>query len=402
VPADVPLDEQARRLTSDAWLRWFLIWDIYFAIDYVATGALVVARPEPAPARGFAAAAVLVAMAVFYLCYGRRYIAVAQERGFVRGRAFAGGLVLMLLVAMVLDSDASYALFAVCPLMFMSLALREAIVAVVVLNLLPVLEALVIDGADAAFSILAPIMAFTIVLGVTMGLWIHRIVSESQERAELITELEERREEVGRLSREAGVAAERARLAAEIHDTLAQGFTSLVTLVQAAESELDRDTDKARRHLTLAARTARENLTEARALVAGLTPSALGTGSLDQAIRRQLERFAEETPVSVTYRADGDSVTLPTVLEVVLLRMVQESLTNVRKHSHATEVTITLHVKETCASMRVTDNGSGFDPEQPADGFGLRGMRNRAAEVGGRLQVHSGPSGTTVELEVPR
>jgi signal transduction histidine kinase len=303
---------------------------------------------------------------------------------------------------MLLDPDAAYALFAVCPLMFMSLGLGEAIAAVVVLNLLPVLEAFVTNGTGVAFGILAPVMVFTIVLGVTMGLWIHRIVAESEERAALIAELEESREEVGRLSREAGVAAERARLAAEIHDTLAQGFTSLVTLVQAAESELDRDTEKARRHLALAARTARENLTEARALVAGLTPAALGTGSLDQAIRRQLERFAEESPVSVTYRAEGDSVALPTVLEVVLLRMVQESLTNVRRHSGATEVTITLRVNENSASMRVADNGVGFDPDRPVNAFGLRGMRNRASQVGGRLDVHSGEGGTTVELEVPR
>ncbi|MFL6127333.1 sensor histidine kinase [Actinophytocola sp.] len=402
MPADVPLDEQARRLRSDAWLRWFRIWDVYFALDYVATAALVVAQPEPGPARGLASVGVLTVMAAVYLGYGRRQIAVAKERIFVRGRAFAGALVLLLLVAMLLDPDAAYALFAVCPLMFMSLALGEAIAGVVVLNLLPVLQAFIADGAAAAFGILAPIMVFTIVLGVTMGTWIHRIVSESEERAKLIAELEESREEVGRLSREAGVAAERARLAAEIHDTLAQGFTSLVTLVQAAESELDRDTDKARRHLTLAARTARENLTEARALVAGLTPAALGTGSLDQAVRRQLARFAEEAPVSVTYRTEGDSVALPTVLEVVLLRMVQESLTNVRKHSRATEVRITLRVKENCASMRVADNGVGFDPDRPADGFGLRGMRNRAAQIGGRLDVHSGDGGTTVELEVPR
>jgi signal transduction histidine kinase len=402
VPADVPLDEQAQGLTSSAWLRWFLIWDVYFAIDYVATCVLILVWPEPTVAHGLASVGVLTVMAAGYLCFGRRHIVVGREPGCVQGRAFACGLVLLLLVAMLFDPDAAYALFGACPLMFMSLALGEAIAAVIVLNLLPVLQSLISDGAQAAFGVLAPIMVFTIVLGVTMGTWIHRIVSESQERAELIAELKESREEVGRLSREAGVAAERARLAAEIHDTLAQGFTSLVTLVQAAESELDRDVERARGHLALAARTARENLTEARALVAGLTPAALGTGSLDQAVRRQLERFAEENAITVTYQAEGDSVALPTVLEVVLLRMVQESLTNVRKHSDAAEVVITLRVNETCAAMRVADNGGGFDPDLRVDGFGLRGMRNRAAEVGGRLTVHSGATGTVVELEVPR
>jgi signal transduction histidine kinase len=228
-------------------------------------------------------------------------------------------------------------------------------------------------------------------------------VSQSEERGALIRELEASREEVGKLSMAAGIAAERSRLAAEIHDTLAQGFTSLVTLVQAAESELDRDPDKARAHLSLAARTARENLTEARALVAGLMPSELtGTGSLDQAIRRQLSRLAEETSIAGSYRVDGQSVELPTALEVVLLRMVQEALTNVRRHAEATEVAITLRVGENRAALRVADNGVGFDPSAVGGGFGLRGMRSRAAQVGGRLDVHSGADGTTVELEVPR
>ena len=89
-------------------------------------------------------------------------------------------------------------------------------------------------------------------------------------------------------------------------------------------------------------------------------------------------------------------------LEVVLLRMVQESLTNVRRHAEATAVTISLRVNENHATLRVSDNGSGFDQAMPADGFGLRGMRNRAAQVGGTLSVHSGENGTTVELEVPR
>jgi len=296
----------------------------------------------------------------------------------------------------------SFALFAVCPLAFMTLDLREAIFVVVPANLLPVVAAFAEDGLGGMLRQAFPGSLFTITFAVLLGTWIHRIVSQSEERWELISELERSREEIGRLSREAGVAAERARLAAEIHDTLAQGFTSLVTLVQAAESELDRDTAKARRNLVLAARTARENLTEARALVAGLTPTALGTGSLDDAVRRQADRFAEDGGIDVAYTTEGDSTGLPTVLEVVMLRMVQESLTNVRKHAGATEVSITLRVDENGAAMAVRDNGVGFDPAEPGDGFGLRGMRNRVAEVGGRLLVHSGANGTTVELEVPR
>jgi signal transduction histidine kinase len=395
------VDQQAGRLT-DAWRRWFWLWDLYFALGFVAVTFVLLAEDDAATVDHVVSVGAVVAMAIWYIAYGRAAIASDVEVPRWRGRVFILGVVALLVTGVMFQQAMSFALFAVCPMAFMALELREAILVVVPANMLPVLASLAEDGPRAMLLQFFPGTLFTITFAILLGTWITRIVSQSQERAVLIRELEASREEVGRLSREAGVAAERSRLAAEIHDTLAQGFTSLVTLVQAAESELDSDVEKARKHLALAARTARENLTEARALVAGLTPAALGTGSLDQAIRRQLERFAEESPINVTYHADEESVALPTVLEVVLLRMAQESLTNVRKHSQATEVTITLQVNENCVSMRVADNGVGFDPHRLADGFGLRGMRNRAAQVGGKLIVHSGDDGTSVELEVPR
>jgi signal transduction histidine kinase len=343
----------------------------------------------------------LTAMAGWYAWFGRPAI-VADEAPVVRGRIFMAGNLVLLAVGAAFEPAMSFALFGVCSFAFMSLCLREAIFFVIPANMVPVVAALADGGVDAMIGQLVPGTLFLIAFSVMLGTWISHIVAQSQERAVLIRDLEESREEVGRLSHEAGIAAERARLAAEIHDTLAQGFTSLVTLVQAAESELDSDREEARRHLALAARTARENLAEARSLVAGLMPTALGTGSVDQAIRRQLERFTEETGIPVTYRSSGDSAGLPTVLEVVLLRMVQESLTNVRKHAEARNVVVSLRVDESCAALRVSDDGGGFDQDGPADGFGLRGMRTRAAQVGGTLSIHSGTDGTTVELEVPR
>jgi signal transduction histidine kinase len=296
----------------------------------------------------------------------------------------------------------SFALFVVCPLTFISLELRDAIAIIIPLNLIPMLTSMAETDVKTVLYGFLPGTLLTAFFAALLGTWIHRIIEQSRERGALIHELEASREEIERLSREAGVATERARLAAEIHDTLAQGFTSLVTLAQAAESELDGDVEKARRHLRLAARTARENLDESRALVAGLMPSALGTGSLDEAIRRQLERLAEETSIKGTYQVEGESTGLPTVLEVVLLRAVQESLTNVRKHSGASEVSICLRVNDSRAVLRVADDGCGFDPVRPSDGFGLLGMRSRAAQVGGSLSVQGGESGTTVALEVPR
>lgn len=393
------MDAQTRGL--DAWARLFWLWDAFFAVGFVALLVTLLEQDDATLTGKIGSVAAITAMALWYPLYGRPHV-IADAQSLARGRIFMAVNLVLLVAAVAFEPVSSFALFAVCPMAFMALCLREAIVYVIGINMVPVVAVLADAGVEAALGQLVPSTMFLIMFSVLMGTWITRIVTQSQERAELIKELEASREEVGRLSREAGVAAERARLAAEIHDTLAQGFTSLVTLVQAAESELDRDSAKARKHLTLAARTARENLTEARALVAGLTPTALGTGSVDQAIRRQFERFAEETGIAVTYQASGDSAALPTVLEVVLLRMVQESLTNVRKHARARNVTVSLQVNESRALLRVGDDGRGFDTTDPVSGYGLRGMHNRAAQVGGTLSVHSGPDGTQVELEVPR
>lgn len=405
--ADVPVDEPQGGLTTarhapdtPAWQRWFWLWELYFAIGYVAMVVVLVASGDTTADRVGSVAAV-TAMAGWYVAFGRRVILRDQDTWWP-SRIYMAGNLLLLVVGVVIQPAAAFALFAVSPLAFITLPLREAILVAIPANLVPVLPALAEDGLRTTLFGFLPGTLVGLTLAVLLGTWIHRIIAQSEERGELIRQLEASREEVGRLSREAGVAAERARLAAEIHDTLAQGFTSLVTLVQAAESELDGDRDKARRHLQLAARTARENLGEARALVAGLAPSALGTGSLDDAIRRQLERLAEETPIEATYQVEGESVALPTALEVVLLRAVQESLTNVRKHSGASKVSVRLCVNGSAATLRVADDGTGFDATRPADGFGLVGMRTRAEQVGGSLMVHSGGSGTTVELEVPR
>lgn len=389
---------------ADAWLRWFWLWELYFAAGGVALLALFLFQDGMGPVQRAGTVSMLVAMAIWYVTLGRRVVRRPEPERCSPwpARIFMAGMVVLFFAGVAFHPSMSFALYALCPLAFMTLDLREAILVILPANLAPVVNAMVTDGFEESLYGFLPGALLAVLFAAMLGTWIHRIIVQSAERGQLISELEQSREEVSRLSREAGVAGERARLAAEIHDTLAQGFTSIVTLVQAAESELDGDREKARRHLRLAARTARENLGEARALVAGLRPSALGTGSLDEAIRRQLERLAEETPIKATYQVDGDSAGLPTMLEVVLLRAVQESLTNVQKHSGASAVSIRLRVNGSAATLRVADDGSGFDTTRPADGFGLVGMRSRAAQLGGTLSVHSGVSGTTVELEVPR
>jgi len=243
----------------------------------------------------------------------------------------------------------------------------------------------------------------SLVVSALMGLWITGIVAESEQRAVLIGELRQTRDELATVSHEAGVLAERERLAAEIHDTLAQGFTSVLMLLQAAEADVERDPEQARRHLKLAQQAARDNLAEARTLVAALVPPVLDAG-LPAALGRLTERFGHELKIRSTVDIRGTVRGLPANCEVVLLRAAQEALANVRKHAGASTVAVTLSFGESAVELSVRDDGRGFDPGSgvPGNGYGLSGMRGRLRQIGGQLTVHSGPhGGTTVSATVP-
>jgi signal transduction histidine kinase len=239
------------------------------------------------------------------------------------------------------------------------------------------------------------------------GGWVTRIIVQSRERAELIDQLEATRAELAQANHEAGMLAERQRLAGDIHDTIAQGFTSIVMLIQAAEAEIGSDPATARRHLGLAAETARENLAEARALVAALAPVQLDGGKLDDALRRLAGQTASQLGVSGDFQVGGSPRPLDTSAEVMLLRVCQEALANVRKHARARRAWVRLSYDPATVRMEVGDDGSGFDPAvegggKVGGGYGLRGMRARVDEAGGRLTVRSAPGeGTSVCVEVP-
>jgi signal transduction histidine kinase len=389
-----------REAVTDAWERSYWFWEVLFAVTYVVT-ALLMLFDNVASAPKVVAESTLAAMALSYVAAGRR-IVHDEDNSVARG-VYAGVLAVLAGTAMFGDTMASFILFLVCPLVFMLLDIRAASVLTTFVILLEPVSAVMRGGWDNPnLVILLPMTAILVVFSVLIGKFTTDIIRESTARAELIRQLEASQAEVARLSREAGTAAERERLAREIHDTLAQGFTSIVTLTQAIESNLNTDPDAVRKHLALAARTARENLAEARAMVAALAPSELAAGSLQEALRRQASRLTEETTLAVEYEVDGPLPTLGTAAEVVLLRGAQEALTNVRKHAAATSVLVRLSVVDSGVRLLVRDDGTGFSAAEPTPGFGLRGMRSRVEQVGGRLTVCSGRGdGTELELEVP-
>lgn len=228
-----------------------------------------------------------------------------------------------------------------------------------------------------------------------LGLWITRIAQWGVERQRLLAELTAAQAGLERASREAGAREERARLARDVHDTIAQSLTSIVMLAERAR------VDGSPAAIELIEDAAREALVDARALVAVTSSSPQGD-SLGDALRRLGERFARETGISVA--VDASDAALPRDVQVVLLRCAQEGLANVRKHSGARTAAVLLEVVGDEARLRVDDDGRGLDGVSIDDdrGFGLAGMRDRVALVGGTLSVEDGAvSGARLTALIP-
>ncbi|HEY0237544.1 MAG TPA: sensor histidine kinase [Friedmanniella sp.] len=247
-------------------------------------------------------------------------------------------------------------------------------------------------------------LAVALVFSIALGLWVTRIAEQSEERAELVRQLEAAQHELAATHHAAGVVAERERLAQEIHDTLAQGFTSVVMLAQTTAAELDRGHEEAARgRIEQIEQVARQNLAEARALVAAFGPADLQDATLAEALARLVERFTTQTGVAVSLTAGTQQAAsgLSREAQVVLLRSAQEAMANVRRHAGATRVTLGLVRDDGSVRLEVTDNGRGFGPDA-VEGQGLRGMRERARAGGGDLVVDSAPgSGTRLTLTAP-
>ena len=404
MPENVPLAKPGRPLTmpihqQHAWNRGG-VWDAYFAVVLAATLVIVLATQATAAAHVVAVVS-LLATVPLYILVGRP--AIAADRDTRRGTIYVICLVVLVVIAQTQVGTASWVMFAACPQCFMAMSLPRAFAAVVALNTAPV--ALAVASIRRHPGSVAFVLG-TVVLGlafsVVFGTWIARIIEQSRERAQLIERLEAAQTELAEVSRQAGTLAERQRLAGEIHDTLAQGLTSIVMLLQAADTEIGSDPQEARRHVGLATQTAREGLAEARAMVAALTPAHLDTGPLHEALARLTDRIGAELGIGARFEVCGQARPLSATAEVVLLRAGQEALANVRKHAHARDVCVVLSYAERGVRLDVRDDGAGFDPGHVNGGYGLRGMRSRIVQVGGSLLVKARPGeGTSLSVEVP-
>jgi signal transduction histidine kinase len=385
------LPEPDRR---DVWETGDLRWDAFYLLVF---GAVLAIALIDTPGSAVAAGAATAALVPWYLFVGRP-LWTGGRGGTARAAIYVTGLFVLFGVAQSQNSNAWFLSLAIAPQFFSFLSTRLAMGLAVALNFMA--AALLVarypttGAAAVAFTVAAASGGFA----VFYGNWVSRIIQQSAERAEIIDQLETTRAELDAAQHEAGRMAERQRLATDIHDTLAQGLTSILMLIQAAQADLDGSHPRAGRHLDLAARTARENLAETRILVEDLAPAQLDGGTLPDALRR----LSQAPGVDASFGLSGAPRPLPMATEVVLLRVCQEALANVRKHAGARSAAVRLDYDPDAIRLEVSDDGAGFDPARINGGYGLRGMRTRVAEAGGTLTVRSTPgAGTHVSAMVP-
>jgi len=408
-PHAVPASGSALDRFEASWDRVVVWWDVGFYVVVLLSALAIslsgVGADELVPA--------LAAMAVILLAYtllGRR---AARNRDQRLAVTYLLILIVATDVAVIQNQLGTFLLFVAFTQIWMLSERRW--VSLVLSTLLAVGTTLALTAASGfsreALTRAAPQMGVALAFSILLGVWVGQTMLQTARHAQLVDDLHAAQAELGAVHHAAGVVAERERMAREIHDTLAQGFTSVVMLAQAASADLDRaDVGAARDRLALVEATARDNLAEARSLVTAFAPLPLQGATLVEAVERLAARFEEESGVAVTLRLTAVPG-LGSAEDVVLLRSAQEALANVRRHAAARSVLVSLGSEirpeglglpdGATAVLEVADDGRGLGPHV-VEGFGLRGMRERVALGDGVVTVTSPPSGgTTVRVELP-
>jgi signal transduction histidine kinase len=393
---DCAPDEGRARTDRDFVERTTVGWHVLFGVMVTVTAVIVVAHDDgPLP---------LVLLGVLVVAYVVVALPSDGRPSVARSVVYLSIAYAVLCALAWIDPTTLVLLFALYPQAFLLLDRSASIAATVVLsigwNLVLVARQ---HWTPEAWGLQTLSAAGNILFALVIGLFIDGLIREGRARKQLLGELREAQAELAAAERQAGALAERERLARDIHDTLAQGFTSIVMLSQAGEAAASRgDTVSAQRRFGEIQETARENLAEARALVGALAPPALGEAGLPGSLERIVARYRAETGVDAVAAVQGEARALAPTSEVTALRATQECLANARRHAGARRVEVTLAYDEDGATVTVQDDGRGFDPGSGRHGYGLDGLRARVESVGGLLAVTSAPGeGTTVRVRVP-
>ncbi len=298
------------------------------------------------------------------------------------------------------------AAFIVFPLFFLFLHLlpRYWGIGMVSLATLFVILILARESGWGVGGIIGPIIGAIVAIVIARGYEL--LFAEAREREALIADLVTTRQALGESERAAGALAERERLARDIHDTVAQGLSSIQLLLHTAERA--DAAHPAVEQIRLARQTAASSLAETRKVIQALTPVDLEKHSLHGALVRLGETTTLNSGVPVTVETTGKARRLPMSVQTALLRVAQGALANAVQHALAKSVSLRLEFESESVSLEVADDGRGFEPaeehspDRARPAFGLRAIRERAHQLGGTATVTSRiGEGTSVRVEIP-
>ncbi|MFI6173073.1 sensor histidine kinase [Nocardia sp. NPDC051052] len=354
----------------------------------IAVRALLPGAPHPIP--------VVALTAGFLATYFAGHVLSGRRGGIA---IWLTALTVWWLCLVVLAPDAGYLAFGLFFLYLHLLPRPWSLLAVAAATAIAVLG----FGAHRGWSVagaIGPIFGAAVAVGI--GLGYQALFRESAERQRLIDELISTRAILADKERTAGKLSERERLAQEIHDTVAQGLSSIQLLLHAVEQSAP--DHPAMQRIQLARETAAENLAETRRLIAELAPAALDGQSLAQALERICLR-ANAPGLATQLVVEGTPERLPMPIEAALVRIAQGAVSNVVRHAKADRMRLTLTYAGAEVLLDVVDDGVGIEPDvlahAPSGSFGLAAMRSRVEQQGGTMAVESEPGHTAVTVSFP-
>lgn len=340
--------------------------------------------------------AVIVLTLVFMGVY---FVGTVVRLGPPGRRVWLAVLTVLWLVLIVLTPEAAYIVFGLFFLYLRILPPVWNLLAVASSTTLSIISTGVHGGWSVA-GVVGPVIGACV--AVVIGVAYRTLYREARERQRLIDELVTTREVLAAQERASGTLAERERLAQDIHDTVAQGLSSIQLLLHAAE-RADPE-HPALQQIRMAREVAADSLAETRQLIAELTPAALEGQSLGAAVRRICAGAQSET-LHVHTLVEGEPEQLPMPVEAALVRITQSAMANVVQHAQATRVQVTLTYSDDVVSLDVVDNGIGFDvrvlDHDPPESFGLTAIRRRVEQLHGSLNLESEPGHTALTVSFP-
>lgn len=330
------------------------------------------------------------------------------DRRAVAGRLWFAVLFVGWAVLVAVSAELSWVAFALFFLALHLLPRWAALPAIVAGVVVVIVAQLHQPGTATVPSIVGPTLGAIVAVGIA---WVYSALRrESEQRGVLNTELVAAQEDLvatnealAGAQRESGVLAERARLARDVHDTVAQGFSSILLLARAGLAGQP-DPQRLVQVLRQIEESAATGLDDARTVVHALAPADLERSPLSAALQRLVDRQADDLDARLVI--DGPERSLPTAIEAALLRIAQGAMSNIRQHARAEHAVVTLGFGDH-ATLDIKDDGVGFDTSvavvpSAAGGFGLRAIQERARAAGGHASVVSAPgAGTRVHVQLP-